>query len=284
MVFMVYVVFDDASALNYNSLTVGSDVSVDVMVGDNSAALGTSQITAESTCPVGYTLSISGGDDNKLYLNGDSTNDYIAPSTGTKLAPTSIIGEGKLDTWGYSIESDTTSSSSSFIGLTSEMTELFTKSSASASGGDTYNIYYGASVSPSKEPGLYKMVDGNSIVYYLTTPISCQLYTIVYNGNVADSGDMAQTHEGLYEGDEVTLFASNYSLSNYGFAGWSTKQLDPDSVTFADDFADAIDDGLVFGPNETIELNDDIVADADEVTREIKLYAVWIKSAGDLQG
>ena len=59
----------------------------------------------------------------------------------------------------------------------------------------------------------------------------------------------------------VTLLASNFSRSGYGFAGWNTK---PDYT------------GTFYGPNETITTPSDMSAG-------LMLYAIWVQSAGSLQ-
>ena len=276
---------ENVMAASSNALTVPSETTVNVAADQDSGAnIEGSLIIAESTCAAGYTVSVSGGTDNNLYLNGDSTSEYIAPSTGTRLAPTTIIGEGKLNTWGISMSEAIDVHSNTFFGLTNEMVPIYSKDSASVDGGDQIKVYYGASVSSDKQAGLYKMAEGNTITYYLTTPVSCHSITIVYDGNGADDGnDMAVQHENVDLGDSLDLYASNYKRAGYGFAGWSTEQLDPNSATFANDLASAVSDGLVFGPNETITVNEDIMAYANPETNLLPLYAVWIRSAGNIQ-
>lgn len=276
---------ENVMAASSNALTVPSETTVNVAADQDSGAnIEGSLIIAESTCAAGYTVSVSGGTDNNLYLNGDSTSEYIAPSTGTRLAPTTIIGEGKLNTWGISMSETIDVYSNTFFGLTNEMVPIYSKDSASADGGDQISVRYGASVSADKRAGLYKMSEGNTITYYLTTPVSCHSITIVYDGNGADDGnDMAVQHENVNLGDSLDLYASNYKRAGYGFAGWSTEQLDPNSATFANDLASAVNDGLVFGPNETITVNEDIMAYANPETNLLPLYAVWVRSAGNIQ-
>ena len=63
----------------------------------------------------------------------------------------------------------------------------------------------------------------------------------------------------------VTLLASNFSRSGYGFAGWNTEF----------DYS-----GTFYGPNETISLN---TADYSGTNPGLSLYAVWVKSVGSLQ-
>ena len=276
---------ENVMAASSNALTVPSETTVNVAADQDSGAnIEGSLIIAESTCAAGYTVSVSGGTDNNLYLNGDSTSEYIAPSTGTRLVPTTIIGEGKLNTWGISMSETIDVHSNTFFGLTNEIVPIFSKDSASADGGDQISVRYGASVSADKRAGLYKMSEGNTITYYLTTPVSCHSITIVYDGNGADDGnDMAVQHENVNLGDSLDLYASNYKRAGYGFAGWSTEQLDPNSATFANDLASTVSDGLVFGPNETITVNEDIMAYANPETNLLPLYAVWIRSAGNIQ-
>ena len=64
----------------------------------------------------------------------------------------------------------------------------------------------------------------------------------------------------------VTLLASNFSRTGYGFAGWSDKY---DYATNAS--------ANFYGPNETITVPTGTTANG------LSLYAVWVKSAGNLQ-
>ena len=105
-------------------------------------------------------------------------------------------------------------------------------------------------------------------------------YTIIYDGNNATgSTTMAVQNLGVKSGNEVTLYASNYSRSGYGFAGWSTTQIDPDSTNASTQIANA----TIYGPNETITVDSAFLNQAQSGTRDIKLYAVWVKSAGNMQ-
>ncbi len=92
--------------------------------------------------------------------------------------------------------------------------------------------------------------------------------TISYDGNGANEGDMQIMHRGFASGDTITLAASNFSRDGYGFAGWNTQE---------DGY------GTSYGPNETIEITDSLLSNADSTGR-ITLYAEWVPSEGDLQG
>ena len=67
-------------------------------------------------------------------------------------------------------------------------------------------------------------------------------------------------------GKVAPLFASNFSRSGYGFAGWSDVS----------DY-EANPDAHFYGPME------DYTVPASAMARGVKLYAVWIESAGSLQ-
>lgn len=93
-------------------------------------------------------------------------------------------------------------------------------------------------------------------------------YSLVYDGNNADDGSMANAKVSNLEAGKQTLVASNYSRAGYGFAGWSLdsnagdKLLNGQAVT-------------IYGSNELITVNSAFLAHADQ-TNQITLYAVWL--------
>ena len=96
-------------------------------------------------------------------------------------------------------------------------------------------------------------IDNNVTFYYK----DCQ--GICYNANSgAAKGTMAD--QSATAGQEITLFASNFSLESHGFAGWNTK---------------ANGTGTMYGPNQTITMPS---------SGALKLYAIWIESAGNMVG
>lgn len=166
-------------------LTTSGTVHLDVSPTGTGASIGTDSLEVISTCPYGYTLSITGPADSTLYKDGNKANNAasqtIPASTGTLLNPVSILGDN-LGTWGYTTSAGATTSSN-FIGLTSTANALITKDSASGDGSttesDTIPVYYGVSVSNSHDPGLYTLAESptgprdNIITYNLTTPATC---------------------------------------------------------------------------------------------------------------
>ena len=79
-----------------------------------------------------------------------------------------------------------------------------------------------------------------------------------YANNSEAEGTMANQSATANEG--ITLYAPNFSLASYGFAGWNTK---------------ANGTGTMYGPNQTIIMPE---------SGSLKLYAAWIESAGDMVG
>ena len=118
-------------------------------------------------------------------------------------------------------------------------------------------------------------VVGNTFnLYAIWVPV----YTINYDGNNADIGiTMESNHSNVGEGDIINLYPANYKRDGYGFAGWSMEQLDPDDSNFQTRLASAVNSGKVFGPMATI------VAPPYPGSDSAVLYAIWVKSAGDMQ-
>ncbi|MBQ3474187.1 hypothetical protein IJH24_02055 [Candidatus Saccharibacteria bacterium] len=92
-------------------------------------------------------------------------------------------------------------------------------------------------------------------------------YYITYDGNNATAGNMSTYSQTIdYSFNEVTLTAPNFYKTNYGFAGWSEN---PNATVNSVN--------KIFGPNETI-------AGSELKAHNAILYAVWVQTAGTLQG
>ena len=97
-------------------------------------------------------------------------------------------------------------------------------------------------------------------------PMNCARGRICYSPNANDTeGTMATQNVAT----SVELLPSNFSRTGYGFAGWSDKY----------DYA-TNPEAKFYGPNETITLN---AADYTGTNPGLSLYAVWVKSQGNLQ-
>ncbi len=100
-------------------------------------------------------------------------------------------------------------------------------------------------------------------------------FAISYNGNGADSttdmNDVTQYSTVIAPtGKSVDLLASNFTKEGYGFVGWSTDSDAWDNLTDAD----PTNDPTIYGPNQTITINEDVIAEAGE-NRKLILNAVW---------
>ena len=97
-------------------------------------------------------------------------------------------------------------------------------------------------------------------------PMNCASGKICYSPNANDTEGTMATQS---VSSSVTLFPSNFSRTGYGFAGWSDKY----------DYA-TNPEAKFYGPMETITLN---TADYTGTNPGLSLYAVWVKSQGNLQ-
>ncbi|MBR2709263.1 InlB B-repeat-containing protein [Candidatus Saccharibacteria bacterium] len=132
--------------------------------------------------------------------------------------------------------------------------------------GNAIKFKIGAKASTTQASGNYS----NTINFYAVaspepelTPMACEAGKICYHANSLDPVEGTMAMQSAVANDQVTLHASNYSRTGYGFAGWNTE---PDYT------------GTFYGPNETITVPSDISS-----SQGFSLYAVWLTSAGDLQ-
>lgn len=276
------------------SITTSGAQSIDMLTGDSvTATVSSDEIEVITNCRAGYNMSLKTSvNDTNLYLDGDSSKNaagtFFSPSNGT------TVLNNAPNTWGYFYNNSIAPTTSSIFNAVpaANMTAASIKTESGVMSetdvDDVFPVYYGVATSTDIEAGTYKMVKDNeqidgSLVYFATVSMACQPYTISYDGNESDSGiGMSIKNEQVWQNDEVSLYAPNYKRDGYGFAGWSTEQLDPDSQTFSSDLDDLVNNGLIFGPNATIVANNDVISYAD-ASNNIKLYAVWIRSGGNMQ-
>ncbi len=136
--------------------------------------------------------------------------------------------------------------------------------------GSVLSTTYAAYISPTQVADTYTGKVKYTLVHPHTEapsqPQSCTTSMICYFANVSDyEGTMAEQNIVA----SVTLHPSNFSRTGYGFAGWSDKF----------DYA-TNPEAKFYGPNETITLN---TADYTGTNPGLSLYAVWVKSQGNLQ-
>ena len=225
VVFGVGAMSTSAFASTYTASISTSPIDMNATAAGTGANITTNNVTVISTCPSGYTLGInSSEEDTKLYMGGDSSNgtnnntNYIDASTGTPANPVVITGSN-LNTWGYSTTSSTTSGT--FIGLTNNIATLATSAEPTSSTGITIPVYYGVSVDTDRAAGTYQMANNGTIVYTLTTDLSCTSYQVVFNSN---GGTGTMDNQWIAEDDSAPLSNNNYTgpSSTPYFAGWNT--------------------------------------------------------------
>ena len=129
----------------------------------------------------------------------------------------------------------------------------------------TYAVY----ISPTQKAGTYI----GQVKYTLLHPASEEPLRpqpstagyINYYAN-AKTAEGTMGRQAATDGSTKTLFASNFSREGYGFAGWS------DAYDY-----ETNPNANFYGPNE------DITVPTGTTANGLALYAVWIKSAGNLQ-
>ena len=224
-VFGAGVMSTSVSAATYTASISTSPIDMNATAAGTGANITTNNVTVISTCPSGYTLGInSSEEDTKLYMGGDSSNgtnnntNYIDASNGTPANPVVITGSN-LNTWGYSTTSSTTSGT--FIGLTNNIATLATSVEPTSSTGTTIPVYYGVSVGTDRAAGTYQMANNGTIVYTLTTDLSCTSYQVVFNSN---GGTGTMDNQWIAEDDSVPLSNNTFTPpSGYKFHGWNTS-------------------------------------------------------------
>ena len=153
--------------------------------------------------------------------------------------------------------------SSTDVGTTAEGATLTT----------TYQVY----ISSTQAAGTYTGQVKYTMVHPHNgeTPLSPQPSTpgtITYYANTSNvQGTMGiqgkdDAGNDLADGASVTLYASNFSRTGYGFAGWS------DAYDYTTN-----PNANFYGPQETITVPEGTTANG------LSLYAVWVKSTGSLQ-
>ena len=271
----------DSSALTYSSNvdvgftfnpTISVNLSGDLLI--NNLAPGsvsdsnTINVTVATNASQGYVLTATSGTKT---TNTDLVNQTNSVYKFTSIATNASLANLTTDnTWGFSYSSDSGSTWSNYSGLPLDnddegATGKQLLSTINPSDNRTIQFKIGAKAATDQAAGTYL----NTINFYAVAnpdptlqPVSCPANKICYNPNSLTTVEGEMGQQGATNGSTRTLYASNFSRAGYGFAGWS----------------DAVNgNGIKYGPNETITAPDDIS------TNGYSLYAIWVKSAGDIQ-
>ena len=192
------------------------------------------------------------------YVSGTTTNSVWS----MKLTPVS-------GTYAPTIRNDASYNYTNYELIPSTYTKVAYRTTATDTGtgstGANFTTDYAVYASATQPAGTYTGKVKFTLVHpqdeVPAQPIACEGGKICYNPNTAKAvGEMGKQSAG--NSAEVTLYASNFSRTGYGFAGWNTEY----------DYS-----GTTYGPNETI------TTPADTSTNGLSLYAVWVPSAGTLQ-
>ena len=270
----------NSSALTYSSNvdvgftfnpTISVNLSGDLLI--NNLAPGsvsdsnTINVTVATNASQGYVLTAtSGTKTTNTDLVNQSNSAYKFSSIATNASLANLTTD---NTWGFSYSEDGTNWSN-YSGLPLDNDDegatgkqLF--STINPSDNKTIQFKIGAKASNAQAAGTYQ----NTINFYAVAnpdptlqPVSCPARKICYNSNSLTTvvGEMGQ--QSASNGSTLTLYASNFKRDGYGFAGWNDKY----------DYS-----GTNYGPNQGI------TAPADVETNGLSLYAIWVKSAGDMQ-
>ena len=219
-----------------------------------------------------------------IYANGYTgdtlgNNKLIGSSTSSEIVTGTATTAGSPDVSNWAMKLETNSSATYALtldngfGSYSSVPSSYTKVAHRDSGTDLGTSAEGATLTSTYAAYIAKTQPADSyqgqVIYTLVHPASeeplqpqpatagCINYFANGSNVVGEMGCQSASNN-----VSVNLWASNFSRSGYGFAGWNDKF----------DYS-----GNYYGPNQTI------TAPADVETNGLSLYAVWIKSAGSLQ-
>ena len=232
----------------------------------------------------GYYMSATAGTSTG---NTDLTNQSSSSAKFTNLSSNvATLSSFPDNNWGYSYSTDngTTwisgsegNTNAGYNGLPldnddSGATGIILTSTDSFTNSGSVKFKIGAKASTTQATGVYT----NTVNFYAVAnpepqlgPESCEAGKICYHVNslTQTEGTMGKqelddSSNAITDNSTVTLLASNFSRTGYGFAGWS------DTYDYT---------GNLYGPQETI------TTPTGTSTNGLSLYAIWIKSAGSMQ-
>ncbi|MBR2544326.1 hypothetical protein IKF04_03450 [Candidatus Saccharibacteria bacterium] len=222
------------------------------------------------------------------YSNEKIGNNKMLATVSGELAPsfdivTGTASSGNTSNWAMkltpvagtyapTILSDTNGSFSSYHVVPESYARVATfPNGTDGTNGSAFTSTYATYVTSAQPSGTYSSKVKYTIVHPANeaAPLSPQPSTpkcITYYANASTAQGTMGTQCNLTDGATITLYASNFSRTGYGFAGW----------TDAYDYA-ANPNAKFYGPQETIRVPGGTTANG------LSLYAVWVKSTGTLQ-
>ena len=203
--------------------------------------------------------------DTAVYSSGDTTSSWsmkVSKVNDSSIAynPANMAIQNSFDAWHAIPASYTkvaqykasTGSSATDTTLGTKIETTYAAYIAPNQPGDTYvgQVKYTMVHPYNEEPAQPRQATAGCINYFANSAIA-----------VGTMGCQSAT-----DGNTITLLASNFSRTGYGFAGWSDKF----------DYA-TNNEAHFYGPQE------DITVPTGTTANGLSLYAVWVKSQGNLQ-
>ena len=257
-----------------------------IVNGTYETDIGTTNLKVTCNDNQGFSIYAAGytgneiGATNSTKLVGTSASNNATIDTGTATGP---VGGNDNSNWAMKLNTTTSPTPTYPITLDNNYNSYsivptsYTKVAHRDSGtdigtsavGSTLTTTYAAYISKLQYPDTYTGQVKYTLVHPSSeVPLSPQPAVagyIVYHANASDAtGTMG--NQSASDGNDVELYASNFSRQGYGFAGWS------DAYDYATN-----PNANFYGPNQTITVPTGTTANG------LSLYAVWIKSAGSLQ-
>ena len=273
------------TGMNSHNATVNS--------GTYQADIGTTTLKAICNDNGGfsiYAIGYTGENYGTTTLIGVNTNQTIA--TGTATSGNTSNWAMKLNTttsptptYPITIQSDTNGSFNNYHIIPATYTKVAERQSGTDVGpsaiGSELTTTYATYISSTQMADTYNGKVKYTLVHPYDDGVPQQPQTtnsgkIGYFPN-ADGVIDSMGDQSIGDSDtEATLWATNFKRSGYGFAGWS------DAFDYKiNQGSESNPNAHIYGPNETIEFT------AGQYSGDnpgLSLYAVWVKSAGNLQG
>lgn len=277
--------FNSAPTFGFSmSMTSDSDGVISGNVSPGSfSMLGSNTLSISSDCPDGYYVYVTGNEDNKLYLNGESSNESTAFSTssGTIANPAPL----NVAEWGIAFGPN----ANLFMGVTSIDVAIRTPQDYIDTNGEgNYNtneedisLYYGIRAGTYHVAGTYTSPNNQATVTYSLVPsLKCVSVTFQFDAGSLGEGANPEVTGSMEDfeasyGASVAFPESGFSRTNYNFAGWSTKDNDdPDNQD---------ENELHFLGDGTDELIDETVIYNRTDAGVLTLYPMWRSSKTYIQ-
>ena len=274
-------VIDDVAIAVPVSCTVFGNVNqahtANISSGTYQADIGTSTFSIYCNDKAGFAVYAIGFSGDKY--SGNNTK-LIGTNTGQTIN-TGTATSGATSNWSMKIADSNTSypltlanNFGSYRTIPSTMTRIAYRTSGTtvntSASGSRFTTTYASYMSSSQVADTYVGKVKYSLIHPNASSSSVTPQTTVagYIRYYANAGSVTGTmgRQSATDGNTVTLSASNFSRTGYGFAGWSDA-FDYETNRYAH----------FYGPNEEITVPSGTTANG------LSLYAVWVKSAGSMQ-